>query len=83
MGTKQRPGRYDGYNKALNDEPLFVLLARDPSAPELIELWAKTRKKAMENGTRPKSDQTQVDEANATAKEMRTWRLANDGRWRD
>ena len=40
MGTKNRPGAYDCYVKADPDEPLFVLLARDPLAPQLVRLWA-------------------------------------------
>lgn len=30
-------------NKALPEEPLFVLLGRDPVAPELIKMWVKLR----------------------------------------
>lgn len=40
MGTKQNPGDYDCYAKAEFDEPMFVLLARDPRAPGLVEAWA-------------------------------------------
>lgn len=39
MGTKARPGKFDCYEKAEADEPLFVLLARDPDAPALIRQW--------------------------------------------
>lgn len=40
MGTKANPGRYDCYEKAEPDEPMFVLLARDPLAPDLVRKWA-------------------------------------------
>lgn len=43
MGTKRRPGRYDCHAKAAPDEPLFTLLARDPLAPGLVDLWAALR----------------------------------------
>lgn len=43
MGTKNNPGAFDCYAAALPDEPLFVLLGRDPLAPALVELWATTR----------------------------------------
>lgn len=43
MGTKLQPSEFDCYNKALCDEPYFVLLARDPDAPILVELWAHMR----------------------------------------
>lgn len=39
MGTKNNPGRFDCYTKADPDEPMFVLLARDPIAPILVRLW--------------------------------------------
>lgn len=43
MGTKNKPGKYDCYANAEPDEPMFVLLARDPLAPFLVSLWAKMR----------------------------------------
>ena len=43
MGTKNAPGQFDCYAKAAPDEPLFVLLARDPLAPTLVEQWAYQR----------------------------------------
>jgi len=43
MGTKQKPGQFDCYDKAENDEPMFVLLARDPVAPILVRHWRQLR----------------------------------------
>jgi len=40
MGTKNDPGKYDCYAAAEPDEPMFVLLARDETAPLLVERWA-------------------------------------------
>lgn len=40
MGTKSNPGKFDCYDKAEPDEPLFVLLARDETAADFVELWA-------------------------------------------
>lgn len=45
MGTKNNPGAFDCYEKAEPDEPMFVLLARDPRAAHMTELWA-----ALEEG---------------------------------
>lgn len=45
MGTKDKPGDFDCYAAAAPDEPMFVLLARDPSAPLLVSLWATIREK--------------------------------------
>ena len=41
MGTKTSPGPYDCYAKANPNEPIFVLLGRDPMAGQLIRMWAK------------------------------------------
>ncbi len=43
MGTKQNPGKYDCLEKAGEDEPVFVLVARDPSASFLVACWAAVR----------------------------------------
>jgi hypothetical protein len=82
MGSKNEPGEFDCYANALPDEPMFILLARDPSAPELIEEWAVLREGAIEDGERPESDLAMVQEALDCAKNMREWRRLNDGKWR-
>ena len=43
MGTKADPGRFDCYAAAAPDEPLFVLLPRDPLAPFLVSIWSSLR----------------------------------------
>lgn len=43
MGTKDKPGVFDCYDAADGDEPMFVLLARDPDAPNTVEEWARRR----------------------------------------
>lgn len=67
MGTKNDPGTYDCYDKAEPDEPMFVLLGRDPLAPELVELWAYRRSSVRG------SDDPKVAEALECAKAMREW----------
>jgi hypothetical protein len=52
MASKAQPAKYDCYNNALPDEPMFVLLARDPAAPFLVEQWAIRRHNAIANGER-------------------------------
>ena len=44
MNTKADPSPNDGYTKADPNEPMFVLLARDPQAPLLIRQWARDRR---------------------------------------
>jgi hypothetical protein len=82
MGSKQNPGAYDCYANALADEPMFVLLARDPSAPHLVRQWAMCRHMEIQYGLRPVSDNGAAGEAYGCARAMEKWRTANDGRWR-
>lgn len=80
MGNKR-----DGdscYSAALEDEPMFVLLARDPKAPGLVRKWADKREKQIAKGKREMSDMSKVQEARLQANAMETWRLNNDGKWR-
>lgn len=67
MGTKNNPGMYDCYDKAEPDEPMFVLLGRDPLAPVLVNLWANLRE--MDKGYSDK-----IQEALDCALQMVTWR---------
>lgn len=84
MGTKNNPGKYDCYANAHPDEPMFVLLGRDPEAPALVEEWAAKRF-ALEGRT-PK-----VLEARACAGAMREWqkrgtnnvRVMVNGTWKE
>jgi hypothetical protein len=39
MGTKNQPGKFDCYQAAELDEPMFVLLGRDPAASLTVYAW--------------------------------------------
>lgn len=67
MGTKNNPGKFDCYASAEPDEPMFVLLARDPLAPILVRLWADLREHAAGNPSK-------VAEARQCATNMAAWR---------
>jgi hypothetical protein len=71
VGTKLDPGEFDCYAKAGPDEPMFILLARDPLAPLLVRLWADLRAQAGGN-------QSQVNEARSCAAAMEMWRHTHD-----
>lgn len=43
MATKLNPGPFDCYAKLAPDEEYFVLRAKDPIAPSLIEIWRLLR----------------------------------------
>ena len=70
MGTKNNPAPYDCYTNAEPDEPMFILLARDRNAPELVQRWAEMRERAGE-------DPAKVQEAFDCAAAMREWRSKN------
>ena len=44
MATKNNPGSFDCYANAKPDEPMFILLGRDPVAGVLVALWVQLRR---------------------------------------
>ena len=82
MGSKNNPGSFDCYDNALPDEPMFVLLARDPLAPVIVEQWAIRLTNFIAAGQKPESDRAKVEEALCCADAMRAWRAVNNGVWR-
>jgi len=82
MGTKNNPGKYDCYKKALPDEPIFVLLARDPDFSAIVNEWANRRTARVRFGFCPISDLDLVDEALSLTIKGAEWREKNDGNWR-
>jgi len=72
MGTKNNPGKYDCYVNAEPDEPMFILLARDPLAPILVRMWADLRAHLAGNPSK-------VAEARNCAGSMEAWRKAKAG----
>jgi len=81
MSTKLDPGKFDWYAAALPDEPYFIVLARDNSAPRIVRDWADRRELEISQGERPASDMDKVNEARDTANLMELWRATNYGRW--
>lgn len=90
MGTKR-----DGdmcYDAALPNEPMFVLLARDASAPDLVRKWADKRERdnmpdavVDKDGQwqqPPHPDADKIAEARYTAAKMEVWRFENAEAWR-
>lgn len=66
MGTKNTPGQFDCYANAEPDEPMFILLGRDPVAWMLVDLWAAVRKELGK--TSPQKHQEAIDCAFALEK---------------
>lgn len=77
MGTKKEPGKFDCYEKAKDDEPMFTLLARDPMFAYLVNLWAENREKEVVCGERPNADMELVGEARQAASRGQEWRKKN------
>jgi hypothetical protein len=82
MGTKLQELRNGCFANAMDDEPMFVLLARDPNAPAQVREWADQREHDINAGRRPTTDRAQVAEARQCADNMERWREENDGAWR-
>jgi hypothetical protein len=75
MGTKANPSTFDCWSKLDPDEPHFVLAAHDVLAANLVRLWAHRRQAMIDDGTKPATDQPQVDEALRCADEIDGWRI--------
>lgn len=96
MSTKLQPGAFDCYRAALPDEPMFILLARDVSAPHRLREWADQRRKELiteklarpdldEDGAwieRYHEDMAKCREADLIGHDMTVWRAAHEGEWR-
>ncbi len=67
MGTKNNPGSYNCHANAHPDEPMFVLLGRDPAAAAIVRLWTALRERLGEK------DRAMLAEATACSTEMEAW----------
>ena len=76
MGTKNNPGDFDCYANAEPDEPMFVLLGRDPVAGAVVWLWIWLRLWSGRN----QADDPQITEAHRCVTAMFDWRVA-DGKY--
>jgi hypothetical protein len=74
MGTKRNPGKFDCYEKAAADEPIFTLRAKDPHAPALLRRWANLVEAEIAANERPPFDIEKVNEARKCAYDMEVWR---------
>lgn len=68
MGTKMNPGAYDCYSALGDDEPFFVLRAKDKTAPILVRFWVQLN---LSLGTLIHSNKGA--EANKIAQDMEDW----------
>lgn len=70
--TKTHPGMFRCYEAALPDEPMFVILGRDPAGPATLEFWAQER--VRQQKVHERDDQDRIKAAIDEAKDMATWR---------
>jgi hypothetical protein len=75
-------GLFSCLDRAMEGEPVFELLARDPSFGKFVRAWADEREAAIRAGDRPEADMAQVDEARTLAAEGEAWRRDNLYAWR-
>jgi hypothetical protein len=78
METKANPNPNGCYARALPDEGMFIILARDVAGPNTIRAWAEFRL----NMPSADADLGQIQEALATADSFENWRIDHDGEWR-
>lgn len=80
MGTKAKPGKYDCYEKAYPNEPIFTLRAKDPNASRLVRQWAAHATDGFAGLTILKmspEEQEKINEALAVAEAMDEWHRIN------
>ena len=85
MGTKNKPGQFDCYDKAEADEPIFVLRAKDRYAPDIVRQWAdkfelgESIRNSDGRGPQPLegTQKEKWEEAVKVANQMERWRWKN------
>ena len=67
-------------NKAGDDEPVFVLRAHDPAAPEIVREWADAyaSRKEEKGGVMTDEQRAKYREAIELAQKMETWQKENE-----
>lgn len=84
METKQNLSRRGCLAFALPDEPMFILLARDPDAPAAIRSWCerRARRQVLEPTIELVGDSEKIVDAVDDAEAFEKWRAENEGSWR-
>lgn len=82
MGSKAFPEKFDCYEAAEVDEPMFVLLARDEKAPEIVRKWVNRRyvQRSIKADSTTLAYDAKEKEALACADAMEEWRKENECR---
>lgn len=74
MSTKSEPGPFDAFDKARDNEPLFVLLGRDPDAPATVSFWVDQRRRRI-LATDAEPEQVRKELQQATEAESIAWEM--------
>lgn len=72
VNTKTHPGMFRCYEAALPDEPMFVILGRDPAGPATLEYWAQQR--IQQGKVHEPDDRDRIKAAVDEARDMAEWR---------
>jgi hypothetical protein len=87
MANKNHPGKFRCYEAAMPDEPMFVILGRDPAGPATLAFWARQRE--IMGKDQEGDDLERIVAARSESEDMFHWRAHNvDGpnghpTWRD
>lgn len=83
VSTPDRPGPFDGMERAAPGEPVFTLAAHDILAAPLVQRWVDQRRAAIARAELPEErrelELIQVREAEEIAFAMVDWRLNRSG----
>lgn len=83
MGTKTDPGPFNCLAAAEPDEPIFILLGRDPHAHVAVRRWADDREQWIRAGAKPLEDMRRVWEARECADKMEAFHIAREAKKRE
>jgi hypothetical protein len=80
MGTKNADRIEEILANAEPDEPMFILLGRDPHGHAAVRKWADDRQAMIEAGYKPDSDMAMVREARDCADAMEEFAIERQRR---
>lgn len=84
METREKLSRTGCLAYALPHEPMFILLARDPDAPDTIQFWAerRARRQVLEPTIELVGDSDKIVGAVDDVEAFKRWRIEHEGEWR-
>ncbi len=72
---KSHPENRRCFAKALQGEPMFIVLGRDPTMASVLEFWAGERERLLDEGLMPDSDaeRDHIEQVRGYVADIRSW----------